>query len=67
MYNIKKHIRWKKVAEILGIMLVGSFITIAIMSFVVRHAINKYVEENRDEYYNHRVKEIKKQLKEIEK
>lgn len=53
--------------EILGIMLVGSFITMVIMSFVVRHAINKYVEENRDEYYNHKVKEIEKQLKEIEK
>lgn len=67
LYNLKKHIRWNEVIKTTGVMMIGALVTIAIILFFGRHAMNEYLEVDRKEYYDKRVKEIETQLNQIEK
>lgn len=63
LYSIDKRIRWKEVIKAFGIMMIGAVLGVLITLAYMEQSISKYVEVNRTEYYNDKVKVIEKELK----
>lgn len=66
MTKTKKSLRWNVIAKTVGILTIGGLLGSFITFQCIDRSIIKYVEENREEYYDKKVEQIEKELKLIE-